>query len=102
MEWVRLIGWESLQNSSDQAVDEKSRRQIALAQIAQIKQQQKAGVFNATTKASFALLAMMSLAIFPQAFPQMTRLICGKPVRDAKFQRDYAIFLKQIAASFRA
>lgn len=100
-EWMRIIGWESLQNPGGRAVDEKSRRHIAREHIAGIRRQQKAGTFNRSTEASFALLAMMSLAQFPQAFPQMTRLICGQRVSDPKFQRGYASFLKQVAVTFR-
>lgn len=100
-EWVRIISWESLQNPGGRAVDEKSRRKIALQHVGNIRRQQKSGVFNPATKASFALLAMASLAIFPQAFPQLTRLISGQPVTDPQFQRNYAAFLKQMAVAFR-
>lgn len=100
-EWVRIISWESLQNPGGRAVDEKSRRKIALKHIDRIRHQQKTGVLNPATEASFALLAMMSLAIFPQAFPQMTRLVSGQPVNDPQFQRNYAVFLRQLAAAFR-
>lgn len=100
-EWVRLIGWESLDNPSDQVVDERSRRQIAMKFNAHIAKLQKTGVFESSLDPAFTLLAMMSLSIFPQAFPQMTRLIVGRPVRDLKFQCEYAVFLKQIMAGFR-
>ena len=47
------------------------------------------------------MLAKLSLTMFPAAFPQLTRLITGKPVRDPAFQRDYAKFLKQFALAFQ-
>ena len=81
--------------------DEKSRRQIAMQFSAHIADLQKTGVFESALNPAFTLLAMMSLSVFPQAFPQMTRLITGRPVHDLKFQREYAVFLKQIMAGFR-
>ena len=101
-EWVRMMGWESLQNSTDTAVDEASRRKLARQVIARIRRlQQPGGHFNASLNPAYSLLAMMSLSAFPQAFPQMTRLIAGRPVRDKSFQRGYAKFLRQLAASFQ-
>ena len=100
-EWVRILCWEALQLTENRPVDGAARRRLALAHVTDIRHQQKSGEFNSKTDAAFALLAMMSLAQFPQAFPQLTRLISGRPVNDPQFQRDYAAFLKQIAAVFR-
>jgi hypothetical protein len=47
------------------------------------------------------MLAMRSLTMFPAAFPQLTELIMGRPVSDAKFQRERAAFLKKFAAAFQ-
>jgi len=56
---------ESLQTSGNKAADEKSRRETALASIARIRQLQKSGIFNGSLDPAFALLAMMSLCVFP-------------------------------------
>jgi menaquinone-dependent protoporphyrinogen IX oxidase len=47
------------------------------------------------------MLAMRSLTMFPAAFPQLTRLIMGRPVSDPKFQKKRAEFLRRFAAAFR-
>ena len=47
------------------------------------------------------MLTMRSLTMFPAAFPQLTRLIMGRPVSDPKFQKERAAFLKKFAAAFQ-
>jgi hypothetical protein len=47
------------------------------------------------------MLAMRSLTMFPAAFPQLTELIMGRPVSDAKFQRERVKFLKKFAVAFQ-
>ncbi len=47
------------------------------------------------------MLAMRSLTMFPAAFPQQTELIMGRPVSDAKFQRERVAFLKKFAVAFQ-
>jgi len=48
------------------------------------------------------MLTMRSLTMFPAAFPQLTRLIMGRPVSDPKFQKERAVFLKKFAAAFQS
>ena len=47
------------------------------------------------------MLAMRSLTMFLAAFPQLTRLIVGRPISDPKFQKERAEFLRRFAAAFR-
>jgi hypothetical protein len=47
------------------------------------------------------LLAMVALTWFPVAFPQLTRLIAGKSVSDARFVRRQKDFLRRLAAAFK-
>jgi hypothetical protein len=39
--------------------------------------------------------------MFPAAFPQLTRLIMGRPVSDPRFQKERAAFLRKFAAAFK-
>jgi hypothetical protein len=39
--------------------------------------------------------------MFPAAFPQLTRLIMGRPVSDPRFQTERAAFLQKFAAAFK-
>jgi hypothetical protein len=47
------------------------------------------------------MLTMRSLTMFPAAFPQLTRLIMGRPVSDPRFQTERAAFLQKFAAAFK-
>jgi len=44
---------------------------------------------------------MRSLTMFPAAFPQLTRLIMGRPVSDPRFRKERAAFLRKFAAAFQ-
>jgi TetR/AcrR family transcriptional regulator len=100
-DWVRLLGWESLQAGGGRVQDEAGRRRRAAATNALIRRQQAAGKIMAGIKPEHFHLVMASLAIFPVAFRQLTRIITGKSAAAPVFQRDYARFLKQVAATFR-
>jgi len=40
--------------------------------------------------------------MFPAAFPQLTRLIMGRPVSDPRFQQERTAFLRKFAAAFQS
>lgn len=100
-DWVRLLGWESLQTSGGRVQDEAGRRARAAATNALIRRQQAAGKIMAGIQPEHFHVVMTSLTIFPVAFQQLTRIITGKSASDPAFRRDYAHFLKQVAAAFR-
>jgi len=47
------------------------------------------------------MLAMISLTMFPMAFPQLTRLIMGRFVHDSLFQAERVAFLQKFAGGFQ-
>jgi AcrR family transcriptional regulator len=100
-DWVRLLAWESLQTRGGRVLDEAARQRRTRVTNALIRRQQAEGKIMAGIKPEHFHLGMVSLAIFPVAFQQLTRLITGKCASDPAFQRDYARFLKQIAGVFR-
>ncbi len=100
-DWVRLLAWESLQNTGDSVLDEKERRRLSLRVTARIKQRQTAGFLRKDVAASHLHLAKASLALFPIAMPQITRLIIGRAPQDPRFQREYSEFLETISSGFR-
>ena len=100
-DWVRLLAWESLQTTKDSVLDEKERRRIARQVAARIRQKQVAGKLRQDVPAEFLQLAKVSLAMFPQALPQLARIILGRSPHDPKFQRAYARFLETISSGFR-
>ena len=86
-DWIRLLEWEALQEADKKLIDEKSRRALAVRALDRIRQQQALGHLSGEFDPGHLLLAMRSLTMFPMAFPQLTRLIMGRPVSDPKFQQ---------------
>ena len=101
LDWVRLLGWEAVQYGGDRIFEEKFRRDGVARARERTRREQAQGLLSPEFKDSHLMLAKLSLAMFPAAFPQLTRLITGKSVRDLAFQRDYAKFLQKFAVAFR-
>ena len=101
MNWVRLLEWEALQEADNQLIDGAGRRALAIRALDRIRQQQALGYLAGEFEPRHLLLAMRSLTMFPLAFPQLTRLITGRPVSDPHFQKKYEEFLKKFAAAFQ-
>jgi AcrR family transcriptional regulator len=100
-DWIRLMEWEALQESDGKLIDEKKRRAATARGLERVRQRQARGQISANYDPRHVMLAMRSLTMFPAAFPQLTRLIMGRPVSDPKFQRERVDFLKIFAAAFR-
>jgi TetR/AcrR family transcriptional regulator len=101
LDWVRLLEWEALQGGERKVIDEAQRRDAMAGAVNRIRQQQARGQLAGAFDARHVMLAMRSLTMFPAAFPQLTKLIMGRPVSDPCFQKERAAFLKKFAAAFR-
>ena len=101
LDWIRLLGWEAVQHTGDRVQEEKFRREGTARACARVRREQAAGHVASEFDARHLVLAKLSLAMFPAAFPHSTRLITGKSIRDPAFQREYASFLKRFAVAFR-
>jgi AcrR family transcriptional regulator len=101
LDWVRLLGWEALQNVGDRVVEEKFRRAGMARALARARREQAQGQLSAEFDGRFLVLAKLSLAMFPAAFPHSTRMITGKSIRSPAFQREYKNFLERFAVAFR-
>ena len=100
-DWVRLLEWEALRGNAQKVIDEKNRRAATARGLERVRQRQARGQISAEFDPRHIMLAMRSLTMFPAAFPQLTRLIMGRPVSDPKFQKERAEFLRRFAAAFR-
>ena len=100
-DWIRMLEWEALQGADKKLIDARQRRAAVTRGLERIRQRQARGQVSAEFEPRHVMLAMRSLTMFPAAFPQLTQLIMGRPVSDAKFQRDRAEFLKKFAVAFR-
>jgi AcrR family transcriptional regulator len=100
-DWVRLLEWEALQGADKRLIDQNSRRTLAARALGRIRKQQALGYLSGRFEPRHILLAMRSLTMFPMAFPQLTKLIMGRPVFDSHFQKKHVEFLKKIATAFQ-
>jgi len=100
-DWVRLLEWEALQEADNQLIDGTGRRALATRALGRIRQQQALGYLSGEFEPRHLLLAMRSLTMFPMAFPQLTRLIMGRPVSNPHFQKQHVEFLRKFAAAFQ-
>ncbi|MDR3457846.1 MAG: TetR/AcrR family transcriptional regulator [Verrucomicrobiae bacterium] len=100
-EWIRLLGWEALENQGGQVQEESFRRQGLARALERLRGHQVAGRLTTEHDRRHLLLAKIALTMFPVAFPNLTRLVTGRTVRDPKFRRAYRSFLKKFATSFR-
>lgn len=100
-DWVRLLEWEALQDADRHLIDREARRAATARGLERIRQRQARGQISAELDPRHVMLTMRSLTMFPAAFPQLTRLIMGRPVSDSRFQRERAEFLKKFAAVFQ-
>jgi len=100
-DWVRLLEWEALQEADRRLIDEKNRRAATARGLERIRRRQARGQISPDLDPRHVMLAMRSLTMFPAAFPQLTRLIMGRPVSDPRFQRERAAFLRKFAAAFQ-
>jgi TetR/AcrR family transcriptional regulator len=99
--WIRLLEWEALQGGEHRVIDEPQRRAANAGGLQRIRQWQARGLISREFDARHVMLAIRSLTMFPAAFPQVTKLIMGRPVSDPRFQKEQVKFLKKIAAVFR-
>lgn len=100
-DWIRLLEWEALQFVEKRLIDEEKRRESAGRAVGRIRRRQSKGHLSREFKAPHILLAMVALTWFPLAFPQLTRLITGESVSEARFRKGQREFLRKFASAFQ-
>src|SRR5438128_603491 len=101
VDWIRLLEWEALQFVEKRLIDQEKRREAAGQAVRRISRRQALGHLSRDFDPEHMLLAMIALTWFPLAFPQLTRLITGQSVVDARFRREHRGFLRKFAAAFQ-
>ena len=99
-DWIRLLEWEALRRGEKPVIDEPERRAAALRSVERIRRLQASGHLSGGFDPRHVLLAMIGLTMYPVAFPQVTRLITGREVSDAVFQKERRAFLRKFASAF--
>jgi TetR/AcrR family transcriptional regulator len=96
--WVRFLTWEAAERDADGQITAEDHRRASLARGAErIAGQQAAGVLPQDLPTDLLQLAIHALALYPLAFPQVTRMITDKSPTDPAFQAEWAAFLDELA-----
>jgi len=101
VEGIRLLQWEALGAGDRRPIAEDERRKAWVEGIERIRDAQRAGWLHRDLDPEYLVLALMALAIFPQAFPQLVRIVTGVRVSDAEFQQRQARFLRRLGRHLR-
>ena len=98
---IRLLQWEALGAGDRKPIAEDERRKAWVEGTERIRDAQRAGRLHPDLDAEYLVLALMALTIFPQAFPQLVRMVTGSRLSDAEFQRRQARFLRRLGSYLR-
>ena len=98
---IRLLQWEALGAGARKPIAEDERRKAWVEGTERIRDAQRAGRLHPDLDAEHLVLALMALTIFPQAFPQLVRMVTGARPSDAEFQRRQARFLRRLGNYLR-
>jgi 3-methyladenine DNA glycosylase/8-oxoguanine DNA glycosylase len=95
------LQWEALGAGDRKPIAEDERRKAWVEGTERIRDAQRAGRLHPDLDAEYLVLALMALTIFPQAFPQLVRMVTGSRLSDAEFQRRQARFLRRLGNYLR-
>ncbi|HZP30644.1 MAG TPA: TetR family transcriptional regulator [Acidimicrobiia bacterium] len=98
-DYVRLLMWEALERSDRAAIENEDLRRAAFDDwVAAIETAQRDGTIPADLDARQLVLSELALAIFPFAFPQLTRLVTDRSPSDPAFKAERRTFLERLGA----
>jgi TetR/AcrR family transcriptional regulator len=98
-DYVRLLMWEGLERGRRGEVEQELlRRESLLEWCDDVRDAQRRGDLPGDLDAEQLVLSELALAMFPVAFPQITRLVTGKLPTDAEFKTDRRAFLERLTA----
>jgi TetR/AcrR family transcriptional regulator len=98
---VRMLQWEALSLGDRKPIAEEERRKAWVEGTERVRDAQRAGLVHRDLDADYLVLALMALTLFPQAFPQLVRMVTGVRLSDAEFQQRQARFLRRLGTYLR-
>jgi AcrR family transcriptional regulator len=97
-EYLRYLAWEAASPRKRRIPDDAARQRRVADYGSKIRQMQKEGKLPRDMDWRMIQLAILCLATYPIAFPQITQLVMGREATDPGFQADWTAFLKTIGA----
>ncbi len=101
-DYLRFLAWEaaSLRKKAIPGQEERQRRISEYGN--EIRLMQQNGRLPADMDWRMIQLATLSLATYPLAFPQMTRLVTGREATNPEFQAEWTAFLRKLGVKLFA
>ena len=99
---VRLLTWEALAAERSAIADERERRAEWRARVDRLREEQLAGKLRVACEPAQLELSLLALAMFPFAFPQLTRLIAGRSPDDPEFLAERREFFGALARTLES
>lgn len=94
VDFVRMLEWEALDSSTAaKTVAAEERRGLFAKAMEKFGAAQRAGGIPADVDVRHLFISFIACAVFPLAFPQMTRLMTGLEPTDPRFRRSRREFL---------
>jgi TetR/AcrR family transcriptional regulator len=94
LDFVRMLEWEALDSpSAAKTVAAEERRALFAKAMEKFGAAQRAGAIPADVDVGHLFISFIACAVFPLAFPQMTRLMSGLEPTDPRFRRSRREFL---------
>lgn len=94
--WVRLLQWEALEAGNRRVTAESERRRSLRNSLGNLRLEQVNRCVTDGVDVAQLKLAMIALAIFPRAFPQVARQLTGNTPQAAPFRRNHRKFLEWV------
>jgi AcrR family transcriptional regulator len=102
-DFLRLQMWEALERGARGRIEnEEARRATMLARVDAVREAQVAGQTTSDLDADLLVIAELALAAYPQAFPQVVRLVTGAGPDAPEFRERYRAFLQKLGAKLQA
>lgn len=95
-EYIRFLVWEAASSRNRTIPGERDRQQRISEYGQELRRMQQNGQLPAELDYRMIQLATLSLATYPLAFRQITRMVTGRNSSDPAFQRDWMTFLQQL------
>ena len=94
--YIRFLTWEAAGRKGSTVPGETARRRRIAQYGAALRRMQASGKLPSDMDHKMIQLAILSLATYPMAFRQITRLVTGRDSADAVFQRKWTAFLARL------
>lgn len=101
LDWVRLLGWESLRGGPGTAIADLEHRRLYSEALGWLEGAQNRGFVTREADPRFLMLAFFALNMFPVAFPQVTRAITGLSPTDPVFEKQHKELVRRLAERLR-